>query len=156
MKAIIQRVTKASVTINASEKREIGKGFVVLLGVGPNDIVETCRVLADKIVNLRIFPNDEGKFSKSLIDVKGELLVISQFTLHADCSRGRRPDFTSAARPDKAILLYEEFLRTLRTFPLKVVAGEFAADMLVTINNDGPVTITIDTNIDCRKSAAQY
>jgi D-aminoacyl-tRNA deacylase len=150
MKAIIQRVTNACVTINSSEKRGIGKGFVVFVGIGADDTSETCRVLADKIVNLRIFPNDEGKFSRSLLDVGGELLVISQFTLYADCSRGRRPDFSKAARPEKAVPLYEEFIKCLRGTQLKVVTGEFAADMLVNINNDGPVTIVIDTDEDAR------
>jgi D-tyrosyl-tRNA(Tyr) deacylase len=145
MKIVIQRVTSASVTINSAEKREINKGLVVLLGIGLYDTSETCRRVADKILALRIFPNEDGKFSKSITDINGELLVVSQFTLYGDTTRGRRPDFTAAARPEQAITLYEEFVKCLKASPLKVVTGEFAADMLVNINNDGPVTIIIDT-----------
>ena len=146
MKAVIQRVTEASVKINSGEKREIKKGFVVLVGIGLNDTAETCLTLTEKILNLRVFPNEEGKFGKSLLDIEGELLVVSQFTLYGDCSRGRRPDFTSAARPDAAKPLYEKLIRKLKISPLRVVSGEFAADMQVEIHNDGPVTILIDTD----------
>jgi len=147
MKAVIQRVTSASVTINSGEKRDICMGFVVLLGIGLEDTAETCRTLADKILNLRIFPNEEGKFSKSPIDVNAEMLIISQFTLYGDCSTGRRPDFTAAARPEKAIPLYEGFVSHIKASGLTTITGEFAADMLVDIKNDGPVTIIIDTEI---------
>jgi D-tyrosyl-tRNA(Tyr) deacylase len=145
MKAVIQRVVQASVKINGGETREISKGFVILLGVGNNDTSQTCQALADKILNLRVFPNDEGKFSKSPVDMNAEILIVSQFTLYGDCSKGRRPDFTAAARPEKAVPLYEEFIGRIKVSGLKTITGEFAADMLVDIKNDGPVTIIIDT-----------
>jgi D-aminoacyl-tRNA deacylase len=145
LKVVIQRVTSASVTFNSNEKRDISTGFVVLVGIGLNDTKETCRRLADKILALRIFPNEEGKFSKSITDINGEFLVVSQFTLYGNTGGGRRPDFTAAARPEQAIPLYEEFVKCLKASPLKVVTGEFGADMLVNINNDGPVTILINT-----------
>jgi len=146
MKAVVQRVSKASVTINSRESRRINRGFVILLGIGVNDTIEQCLFLADKILKLRVFPNDEGKFSKSAADVNAELMVISQFTLYGDTSKGRRPDFTAAARPETAKPLYEEFIAQLKRSPLNVVSGEFASDMLVEIHNDGPVTILLDTD----------
>jgi len=155
MKAVIQRVTGASVTINSEKKREIQRGLVVLLGIGLDDSTETCRKLADKILKLRIFPNEDGKFSRSLLDIGGELLIVSQFTLYADSTRGRRPDFTLAARPAQALPLYEEFVSRVRASGVKTVTGEFAADMLVEINNDGPVTIILDTAAEERAGAPQ-
>ncbi|MBN1823226.1 MAG: D-tyrosyl-tRNA(Tyr) deacylase [Endomicrobiales bacterium] len=151
MKAVIQRVTQASVVIRKFDMRPIKKGVVVLVGVGRDDNEGDAYLLADKIINLRVFPNEEGKFDKSLIDIHGELLVISQFTLYGDCSKGRRPDFTGAMEPQKAIELYNAFLSKLKSSGLKVVSGDFGAEMFVNIHNDGPVTILIDT--DDKKSA---
>jgi D-tyrosyl-tRNA(Tyr) deacylase len=144
MKAVIQRVKAASVSYE-NIKKSIGKGLVVLLGVGVNDTEADAAWLANKILNLRIFSGPDSKFSLSASDVKGEILVISQFTLFGDCSKGRRPDFTAAARPDKAEALYNKFVYTLRNGPVNVETGKFAADMLVEIHNDGPVTIISDT-----------
>jgi len=144
MKALIQRVKSASVTLSGGEKREIGPGLAVLLGVGKNDNSETARKLADKTAALRIFSNAEGKFDLSLLDVKGQALVISQFTLYGDCSGGRRPDFTAAARPEAAEPLYREYVEQLRRAGLDAVTGEFADHMLVEIANDGPVTVLLE------------
>lgn len=146
MKATIQRVSKASVSIDGGEQKSVGEGLVILLGVGENDSEADADKLADKILNMRIFPNEEGKFDLSLLDLKGDALIVSQFTLYADCGRGRRPDFTKAAKPDKAVPLYNYFVTRIKASGLKVETGEFAADMLVEIHNDGPVTINIDSN----------
>jgi D-tyrosyl-tRNA(Tyr) deacylase len=145
MKAVIQRVSHASVTVNGQDTRSIGRGIVVLLAVGKNDTDEKARRLADKIVNLRIFPDEEGKFDRSLQDIKGELLIVSQFTLYGNCNAGRRPDCTAAARPDTAIPLYEKFIAYTRQSGLPVQTGYFGTDMQVEIHNDGPVTFLIDT-----------
>lgn len=145
MKSTIQRVSNARVTINGEETRAVSRGLVVLLGVGENDTEKDAEKLAEKIVNLRIFPNSDGKFDKCLLDIGGEVLAVSQFTLYGDCSRGRRPDFTKAAGPDKARPLYEHFVNSLKKFKVTVQTGEFAADMLVEIHNDGPVTVNLDS-----------
>ncbi|MCB4790921.1 MAG: D-tyrosyl-tRNA(Tyr) deacylase [Elusimicrobia bacterium] len=144
MKAVIQRVTKASVSFN-NQTRQIARGLVVFIGIGEEDTEDDAKWLSDKILNLRIFPNAEGKFDKSVFEVRGELLVVSQFTLYADANCGRRPDFTRAAKPEKALPLYQKFVLNLKTSELKVETGEFAADMIVEIHNDGPVTIILDT-----------
>jgi len=146
MRAVIQRVEKAAVTINHKERREISTGLVILLGVGKNDRKEIIPKFAEKIVNLRIFSNPEEKFDYSLLDIKGEILIISQFTLYADCAGGRRPDFTAAARPEIAEEFYQMFINEIKKYSLKVVTGEFASQMLVEIFNDGPVTITLDSD----------
>ncbi len=145
MRAVIQRVTKASVTINSAEKREINRGLVVLLGVGNDDTEQDATWLADKTTSLRIFPNEQNKLDLSVDDIRGELLIISQFTLYGDAAKGRRPDFTRAARPEAAAGLYEAFVTKVKASGLIVKTGEFAADMLVEIHNDGPVTLIIDT-----------
>lgn len=141
MKALIQRVSKASVTIENTETKRISRGLAVFLGVGTGDTGEDAAKLADKIVNMRIFPDENGRFDLSAADVNGEILIVSQFTLYADTSRGKRPDFTGAAKPADARPLYEKFVELVRSSGLKVVTGEFGADMLVDISNDGPVTI---------------
>lgn len=145
MRAILQRVTRGKVTIEGEVNGEIGQGFVVLLGVGANDTEAEVELLSNKIANLRVFADGEGKFNLSALDVNAEMLVVSQFTLFADCRKGRRPSFTDAARPELAIPLYEKFVERLRTMGFKVETGVFQADMLVEIHNSGPVTIWLDT-----------
>ena len=145
MRAVLQRVTKGSVSINGLLTASINAGLVILLGVGANDTEADVDLLAKKIANLRIFADSAGKFNLSALEVKAELLVISQFTLYADSTRGRRPSFTEAARPEIAVPLYQLFVEQLRAMELKVETGEFQADMLVEIHNSGPVTIWLDT-----------
>lgn len=144
MRAVVQRVKKANVSFG-NNKNEIGIGLVILLGIGDDDTKEDAKWLSDKIINLRIFPNNAGKFDRSVFEVRGELLVISQFTLFGDASKGRRPDFTKAAKTENAVPLYEGFIEYLKVSELTVKTGEFGADMLVEIHNDGPVTIVLDT-----------
>ncbi|HDQ44177.1 MAG TPA: D-tyrosyl-tRNA(Tyr) deacylase [bacterium] len=145
MRAVIQRVSRASVTVEGEITGRIEKGIVVLLGVASGDTEAEVLRLADKIVHLRIFENEAGRFDRSLIDVRGEALVVSQFTLYGDCRRGRRPDFTKAARPEIAEPLYERFVRCLREKGIPTETGKFAAMMQVEIYNDGPVTVILDT-----------
>lgn len=146
MKAVIQRVTEASVTINGVVKSEIDQGLLVLLGVTHDDTKEDIEWLANKIIGLRIFSDNDGAMNLSVGDVDGDILVISQFTLYASTKKGNRPSFLEAARPDKAIPMYEEFVSTLsRKRNKPTYTGEFGADMKVQLLNDGPVTIVIDT-----------
>lgn len=144
MKAVIQRVKKASV-IYKNIKEETGKGLVILLGVGKNDTEKDISWLSEKILNLRIFSDDKNKFNFSVTDIKGDILVVSQFTLYGDCQRGRRPDFTDAATLEKANILYEKFVSEMKKSQLTVKTGKFAANMTVEIHNEGPVTILMDT-----------
>ena len=144
MRAVVTRVSHASVTIDGNLNGQIGRGFLVLLGVGPNDTEETADKLAEKICNLRVFEDENGKMNLSLEQVGGSLLVVSQFTLYADTS-SRRPGFTGAAKPDQAIPLYEKFMAHCRERGFTVEHGEFGADMQVDSCNDGPVTILYDT-----------
>jgi D-tyrosyl-tRNA(Tyr) deacylase len=143
MKAVVTRVSSASVTIDGKVEGAIDKGYLVLLGVGPNDTVAVCDKLAEKICNLRVFEDENGKMNLNLEQVGGSLLVISQFTLYADTS-SRRPGFSGAAKPDKAIPLYERFLDKCRERGFRVEHGQFGADMKVASVNDGPVTILYD------------
>lgn len=144
MRAVVTRVKHADVTIDGRCNGRIQQGFLVLLGVGPRDTVEITDKLANKICNLRVFEDENGKMNRSLEQVGGSLLVVSQFTLYADTS-SRRPGFTGAAKPETAIPLYERFLDTCRARGFEVQHGEFGADMQVTSQNDGPVTILFDT-----------
>ena len=144
MRALVQRVKRGAVS-TGGVRSAIGAGLVVLLGVGKGDSAGEAALLAEKTANLRIFPNDAGKFDRSLLDTRGEALVVSQFTLYADSSRGRRPDFTGAARPEEADALYRSYVEALRAKGVGVKTGVFAADMEVEIINDGPVTIWLDT-----------
>lgn len=144
MRAVVTRVSQASVTIDGRINGEIGRGFLILLGVGPNDTHDTAVKLAEKICNLRVFEDENGKMNRSLEQVGGSLLVVSQFTLYADTS-SRRPGFTGAAKPDQAIPLYEDFMAHCRERGFRVEHGEFGADMQVASVNDGPVTILLDT-----------
>lgn len=146
MRALIQRVTHASVTVEGKVTGAIEKGFLVLLGVTEQDTEQEVTLLADKLLKLRIFPDAEGKTNCSLADVGGSLLVISQFTLCADCRRGTRPSFSHAAKPDEANRLYELFLEKCRTVIPHVDCGVFGAHMDVELLNDGPFTIWLDTD----------
>jgi D-tyrosyl-tRNA(Tyr) deacylase len=147
MRAVIQRVRRGQVTVEGQAVGEIGPGFVILLGIGHSDGPVEADRLAAKIANLRIFADDEGRTNLSLLDVGGEALVISQFTLYADCRKGRRPSFVRAARPDVAAPLVETFAGELRRAGVgRVETGEFGAMMLVEIENDGPFTIVLDTD----------
>ena len=146
MKAVVTRVKRASVTIDGMVNGQIGTGFLVLLGVGPNDTEETAVKLAEKICNLRVFEDENGKMNRNLEQVGGSLLVVSQFTLYADTS-SRRPGFSGAAKPDLAIPLYECFMAQCRERGFTVEHGEFGADMQVDSLNDGPVTILFDTEV---------
>lgn len=145
MRAVVTRVSEASVTIDGNVHGKIGQGFLVLLGVGPNDTEETARKLANKICHLRVFSDENGKMNLDLSAVGGSLLVVSQFTLYAD-TKSRRPGFTGAAKPDLAIPLYETFMAACRENGFSVEHGEFGADMQVSSINDGPVTILYDTD----------
>jgi len=144
MRAVVTRVSSASVTIDGTVEGSIEKGFLVLLGVGPNDTEAVCDKLAEKICNLRVFEDENGKMNLNLEQVGGELLVVSQFTLYADTS-SRRPGFSGAAKPDLAIPLYERFMDNCRERGFRVAHGRFGADMQVASVNDGPVTILYDT-----------
>ena len=144
MRAVVTRVTSASVTIAGAVEGAIGQGYLVLLGVGPNDTEEAAVKLAEKICNLRIFEDEDGKMNRNLEQVGGAILVVSQFTLYAD-TRSRRPGFTGAAKPDLAIPLYEKFMDGCRQRGFQVEHGQFGADMQVASVNDGPVTIWMDT-----------
>lgn len=144
MRAVVTRVKHASVTIGGKVNGQIGEGYLVLLGVGPNDTEETAVKLADKICNLRVFEDENGKMNRGLEQAGGSLLVVSQFTLYADTS-SRRPGFTGAAKPDLAIHLYEKFMAHCRERGFPVEHGEFGAEMEVDSLNHGPVTILFDT-----------
>ncbi len=147
MKAVIQRVSKASVSINNKVTGEINLGLLVLLGIAPNDNPEDIEWLSKKITNLRIFNDENGVMNKSLIDLDGEALIVSQFTLHANTKKGNRPSYINAAKPEIAIPLYEEFISQFEIcLNKKVKTGEFGAYMEIELINDGPVTIIIDSN----------
>jgi len=146
MKAVIQRVSRASVTIETKQVASINTGVLVLLGIENEDLQEDIDWLTNKISNLRIFPDDKGVMNTSLVDVKGDVIVVSQFTLHASTKKGNRPSYIKAAKPEIAIPLYEAFVKKMETsIGKKVQTGEFGADMKVDLLNDGPVTIIIDT-----------
>jgi D-tyrosyl-tRNA(Tyr) deacylase len=144
MRVVLQRVSQASVTIGGTVAGAIGRGFCLLVGFTHGDTGERVDWVADKVAGLRLFADADGKMNLGLADVQGALLVISQFTLYGDTARGRRPSFIDAARPDAAIPLYERFVAALRTRGFEVATGEFGADMLVEIHNDGPVTLILD------------
>lgn len=148
MRAVIQRVTTASVTVEDEIIAQISKGFLVLLGVGEDDSQQDMDYIVDKISNLRVFEDEEGKMNLSVKEIKGELLVVSQFTLYGDCRRGRRPSFSSAAHPTIANDFYLKVCEKLREQGISVKTGQFAADMAVALVNDGPVTIILDSKKD--------
>ena len=146
MRAVIQRVTKASVGVDNTVISKIGTGLLVLLGVEINDTKDDALWLASKIANLRIFSDDNGNMNNSILDIDGEVIVVSQFTLHAKTKKGNRPSYINAARPEQALLLYEQFKMDLSKVICKeVYSGEFGSQMKVNLLNDGPVTIIIDT-----------
>ena len=145
MKALLQRVSRASVGIEGNIVGEIGRGLVVLVGVATGDTEKDIEYLVSKTVNLRIFEDSESKFNLSALDVKGDLLIVSQFTLMADTRKGRRPGFTDAAPPEQAEALFEKFITAARETGLKTATGRFQTHMLVDIQNDGPVTIMLDS-----------
>lgn len=146
MRAVLQRVSQASVTVEGEPVGAIGPGLLVLLGVKDGDTAADAKYLADKVANLRIFADDVGKMNLSVLDAGGAVLAVSQFTLYGDCRRGRRPDFFQAARPEAARALYEQFVSELRTLGLKVEVGRFQAHMQVALVNDGPVTMLLESD----------
>lgn len=145
MRAVVQRVTRAAVTLTDGARQSIGPGLVLFVGVRNGDNAEAARQLADKIAALRIFEDDEERLNRSLKEVGGAALVVSNFTLYGDCRKGRRPSFSEAAPPAEASALYDEFVRCLREQISEVATGVFQAKMNVTIENDGPVTLLLDT-----------
>ena len=145
MKALIQRVDHASVSVDGGVVGRIGVGLLVLVGAGRADIGADAEALARKVVGLRIFPDEDGRFNRSLIDVGGAMLVVSQFTLYADVRRGRRPSFTEAARPEQAEQLVDEFVEAVRALDVEVATGRFGAMMEVDLRNNGPFTLMVET-----------
>jgi D-tyrosyl-tRNA(Tyr) deacylase len=145
MKALVQRVSKASVSVNDRIVGKIGPGLVIFLGVAQGDSREDAAYLAKKVVNLRIFADGSSKFSLSALDTRGDILIVSQFTLLGDARKGRRPDFTAAAPPDVARQMYEFFVQQVRTSGLNVETGLFQEHMLVEVHNDGPATISLES-----------
>ena len=146
MRAVLTRVKSASVTVDGSVIGQIGQGFLILLGVTHEDTEAQAVKLADKLMGLRVFEDENGKMNRSLEDVGGQVLVVSQFTLYGNCKKGRRPEFLAAARPEIAIPLYEKFITLCRDKGFSVETGEFGAEMLVESVNDGPVTLIVDTD----------
>ncbi len=146
MRAVVQRVTKGAVTVEGQTVGSIGPGMVILLGVGNDDTEKDVEYLAEKIINLRIFEDNQGKMNLSLLEVQGEALVVSQFTLYGDCRKGRRPNFGGAASPEKGEEYYHKFVELLKSRGVKVATGTFRAYMTVEIINDGPVTFILDSN----------
>ena len=146
MRAVVQRVSKASVAVGDKEVGRIGPGLLLLLGVSSNDGEEEARYIADKTLNLRIFPDSNGRFDRSALDIGAQILVVSQFTLYGDTRRGRRPSFTGAAPPDQASSLVERTVALIAESGLRVETGRFQAHMAVSLVNDGPVTIMLDSD----------
>ena len=145
MRALIQRVKRASVTINSQIIGKINEGLLIFLGVGEDDTEKQVQYLVEKCTGLRIFTDEQDKMNLSVKDIKGEILVVSQFTLYGDCKKGKRPSFVRAARPETAIPLYESFIAHCKNTGLNIQTGEFGADMQIELINDGPVTIWLDT-----------
>lgn len=148
MRAVVQRVSSSKVTVDGEVTGEINKGLLVLLGVTHEDTSKDVDYIIDKVLNLRIFEDENEKMNLSLKDVGGELLVVSQFTLYGDCRKGRRPSFSSAARPEVATKLYEEFIEKARKEGIVTKTGQFGVHMMVDLTNDGPVTILLESNRD--------
>ena len=149
MRFVIQVCSKASVTVDKEVVGSIGRGYMVLIGVGQEDTQEIADKMVEKMLKLRINPDENGKTNKSLSDVEGGLLLISQFTLYADCSHGNRPSFVNAGAPDKAKCIYEYIIEKCKESVTKVACGEFGADMKVSLLNNGPFTIILDSDVIC-------
>lgn len=146
MRTIIQRVSEASVSIQGEKTRKIQKGLLLFVGIGPEDTAEDVSWLTQKIINLRIFNDtDDGKMNLSIQDIKGEILLVSQFTLYASTKKGNRPSFIQSAKPEIAIPLYERFIEKIKQTGIEIQTGTFGADMKISLTNDGPVTIIIDS-----------
>ena len=145
MRVVVQRVTSSKVTVDEAVIGSIGRGFNLLIGISKDDTIEDLKYIKDKVVNLRVFEDENDKMNLSLLDVKGEILAISQFTLYGDCRKGRRPNFMNAMSGEEANNLYEEFVEMLRACDIKVETGKFGENMKVDIQNDGPVTILLDS-----------
>ena len=145
MRAVVQRTDRSFVTVDGETISCIGAGLTVLLGVGREDTEKDALYLAEKIVNLRIFPDSAGKMNLSLLDVRGQLLVVSQFTLFGDCRKGRRPSFDSAALPKQAEGLYQQFVKFCLGFGIETAQGKFQSEMIVSLENHGPVTLLLDS-----------
>jgi D-tyrosyl-tRNA(Tyr) deacylase len=145
MRAVVQRVSEASVSVEGRVVGAAGRGLLVLLGVGRGDAEPAADYLAEKVVNLRVFPDDAGQMNRSVLDVRGDVLAVSQFTLYGDCRRGRRPGYSEAAPPEDAERLYRRFVARLRETGLRVEEGVFRAMMRVSLVNDGPVTLLLDS-----------
>lgn len=145
MRAVVQRVKRASVTIDGTKKAEIGVGFLILLGVHETDTEADAEYLAKKCCGLRVFEDENGKMNRAVQDVGGEFLIVSNFTLYGDCRKGNRPSFTSAARPETAVPLYEHFISCVRQSGIACQTGTFGADMQVELLNDGPVTLIVES-----------
>ena len=148
MKVVVQRAGTSSVKVNEKIVGKINSGLVLLVGFTDTDTIDTLKFMVKKIVNLRIFPDEEGIMNKSILDYGGDILSISQFTLYGDCRKGRRPSFSSAARPEVATKLYEEFIEKARKEGIVTKTGQFGAHMMVDLTNDGPVTILLESNRD--------
>ena len=146
MRAVLQRVTSSTVSVSGNSIGSIGRGMNILLGVGQEDDESAVAKFAEKIANLRIFQDGDGKMNRSLLDIKGEVLLISQFTLYGDCRKGRRPSFIGAADPEKGRALYEKMIEAIRGYGVVVATGEFGGYMDVNIANDGPTTIILDSD----------
>ena len=145
MRAVVQRVKRAAVRVNGGMVGSIGPGLLVLVGIGKTDSDTEVQSLAEKIVNLRVFEDEHGKMNRSLLEMGGQVLCVSQFTLYGDCRKGRRPSYDQAAGPDTAQRLYDDFVKALRSFGLVVATGQFQAMMEVGLVNDGPVTLLLDS-----------
>jgi D-tyrosyl-tRNA(Tyr) deacylase len=145
MRAVIQRVSQASVSVDQQEIGAIGPGILVLLAVHRDDRQEDLNWLVEKIINLRIFEDEQGKMNRSLIDTHGSMLVVSQFTLYGDCRKGRRPGYSMAAPPEKANSMYQQFITAVHNQGIPVASGQFQADMAIALVNDGPVTLLVDS-----------
>ncbi len=145
MRALLQRVTAGAVRIDGETVGKIGAGLVILLGITHDDTEKDCEFLADKCAGLRIFSDENDKMNLSLLDVKGEALIISQFTLYGDSRKGRRPSYTDASRPEHAVPLYEKFIKEVSSKGIRTQTGKFGADMKVEIHNDGPVTLMVES-----------
>jgi D-tyrosyl-tRNA(Tyr) deacylase len=145
VRSVVQRTVNSTVSVDGKEISAIGPGLTALIGVGSDDTDQDAKYLAEKMVHLRIFPDQNGKMNLSLLDIGGELMAISQFTLYGDCRKGRRPGFDQAAQPEEAKRLYEVFVDLVRAYGVAVACGQFQAHMLVSLENDGPVTMLLDS-----------